>query len=179
MSNPLHSLGGIPRHRISVIDPPRNRILRKRMVKKIALEEHFLSPGLVDYWRPTMSEVAPERGEYFFRNLTDFGELRLQSMDRAGIARSVLSIAGPGVQPERDATTAARRARESNDFLAREIEKRPDRYSGFAHLAMQDAKAAADELERCMRDLKFCGAMINGHTRGQYLDDAALNTFWE
>ena len=27
------------------------------MVKKIALEEHFLSPGLVDYWRPTMSEV--------------------------------------------------------------------------------------------------------------------------
>ena len=109
------------------------------MVKKIALEEHFLSPGLVDYWRPTMTEVAPERGEYFFRNLTDFGELRLQSMDGAGIARSVLSIAGPGVQAERDAATATRRARESNDFLAREIEKRPDRYSGFAHLAMQDA----------------------------------------
>ncbi len=28
------------------------------MVRKIALEEHFLSPGLVDYWRPTMTEVA-------------------------------------------------------------------------------------------------------------------------
>ena len=149
------------------------------MVRKIALEEHFLSPGLVDYWRPTMTEVAPERGEYFFRNLTDFGELRLQSMDGAGIARSVLSIAGPGVQAERDAATATRRARESNDFLAREIEKRPDRYSGFAHLAMQDAKAAADELERCIRDLKLCGAMINGHTHGQYLDDAALYPFWE
>ena len=149
------------------------------MVRKIALEEHFLSPGLVDYWRPTMTEVAPERGEYFFRNLTDFGELRLQSMDGAGIARSVLSIAGPGVQAERDAATATRRARESNDFLAREIEKRPDRYSGFAHLAMQDAKSAADELERCIRDLKFCGAMINGHTHGQYLDDAALYPFWE
>ncbi len=82
------------------------------MVRKIALEEHFLSPGLVDYWRPTMTEVAPERGEYFFRNLTDFGELRLQSMDDAGIARSVLSIAGPGVQAERDTATATRRARE-------------------------------------------------------------------
>ena len=80
------------------------------MVQKIALEEHFLSPGLVDYWRPTMTEVAPERGEYFYRNLTDFGELRLQSMDRAGIARAVLSIAGPGVQAERDAATATRRA---------------------------------------------------------------------
>jgi 2,3-dihydroxybenzoate decarboxylase len=149
------------------------------MVNKIALEEHFLSPGLVDYWRPTMTEVAPERGEYFFRNLTDFGELRLQSMDSAGITRAVLSIAGPGVQAERDASTATRRARESNDFLAREIEKRPDRYSGFAHLAMQDASAAADELERCMRDLKLCGAMINGHTHGQYLDDPALYPFWE
>ena len=149
------------------------------MVEKIALEEHFLSPGLVDYWRPTMAEVAPERGEYFFRNLTDFGELRLQSMDRAGIARAVLSIAGPGVQAERDTATATRRARESNDLLAREIEKRPDRYSGFAHLAMQDAKTAADELERCMRELKFSGAMINGHTQGQYLDDPALYPFWE
>ena len=149
------------------------------MVQKIALEEHFLSPGLVDYWRPTMTEVAPERGEYFYRNLTDFGELRLQSMDRAGIARAVLSIAGPGVQAERDAATTTRRARESNDFLAAEIQKRPDRYSGFAHLAMQDPRGAADELERCIRDLKFCGAMINGHTHGQYLDAPELYPFWE
>ncbi len=96
------------------------------MVKKIALEEHFLSPGLVDYWRPTMSEVPPERGEYFFRNLTDFGELRLKSMDDAGIARSVLSIAGPGVQAERDAATATRRARESNDFLAARNRQAPE-----------------------------------------------------
>jgi len=144
------------------------------MVRKIALEEHFLSPGLIDYWRPTMSEVPPERAEYFFRNLTDFGELRLQGMDRAGIARSILAIAGPGVQAERDAATATRKARESNDYLAREIEKRPDRYSGFAHLAVQ-----ADELERCIRDFKFCGAMINGHTHGQYLDAPELYPFWE
>jgi 2,3-dihydroxybenzoate decarboxylase len=149
------------------------------MVHKIALEEHFLSPGLIDCWRPTMSEVPRERAEYFFRSLTDFGELRLKSMDDAGIVRSVLSIAGPGVQAERDAATATGRARESNDFLAREIAKRPDRYSGFAHLAMQDAKGAADELERCVRDLKFCGAMINGHTHGQYLDAAELYPFWE
>src|ERR1700680_3097972 len=149
------------------------------MVRKIALEEHFLSPGLVDYWQPTMTEVAPERGEYFFRNLSDFGELRLQSMDEAGIARSVLSVAGPGVQAERDAATATRRARESNDFLAQEVAKRPDRYSGFAHLAMQDAKGAADELERCVRELKFCGAMINGHTHGKYLDDRSYDPFWE
>jgi 2,3-dihydroxybenzoate decarboxylase len=111
--------------------------------------------------------------------LTDFGSRRLDAMDRAGIARAVLSIAGPGVQAERDSATAVRKARESNDFLAKEIRRRPDRYSGFAHLPMQDARAAADELERCLDDLKFCGAMINGHTHGQYLDDSALDPFWE
>ena len=73
-------------------------------------------------------------------------------MDRTGIERAVLSLAGPGVQIERDTATATRNARAANDFLATEVQKRPDRYSGFAHLAMQDAKAAADELERCMRD---------------------------
>jgi 2,3-dihydroxybenzoate decarboxylase len=72
-----------------------------------------------------------------------------------------------------------RKARESNDFLAGEIAKRPTRYSGFAHLAMQDGVAAADELERTMRDLGFLGAMINGHTNGQYLDHPSLYPFWE
>jgi 2,3-dihydroxybenzoate decarboxylase len=149
------------------------------MAQKIALEEHFLSPSLVDYWRPTMAGVAPVLAENFFNRLTDFGDLRIAAMDNAGIARSVLSIAGPGVQTERDAATASRKAAESNDFLAREIQKRPDRYSGFAHLAMQDPKGAGAELERCLRELKFCGAMIDGHTNGQYLDDPALAPFWE
>ena len=100
-------------------------------------------------------------------------------MDKAGIERSVLCLAGPGVQAERDTATAVRTAKSGNDFLAKEIQKRPDRYSGFAHLPMQDAKAAADELERCVRQLKFCGAMINGHTNGQYLDHPSLQPFWE
>src|SRR6478752_7977472 len=136
------------------------------MVKKIALEEHFLSPGYEDYWRTTIGDVDPKILGGLLAKLTDFGDMRIETMDRAGIARAVLAIAGPGVRSERDTATARRRAQESNDFLAREIQKRPDRYSGFAHLAMQDPAAAADELERCVRDLKFCGAMINGHTNG-------------
>jgi 2,3-dihydroxybenzoate decarboxylase len=149
------------------------------MVRKIALEEHCLTPGFEDYWGPTVVDLPANKRTDFLARLTDFGEMRLAVMDRAGIARCVLSLAGPGVQAERDPKTAVRRARESNDFLAREIAKRPDRYSGFAHLPMQDPVAAADELERAMRDLKFCGAMINGHTNGQYLDHPSLDPFWE
>jgi 2,3-dihydroxybenzoate decarboxylase len=149
------------------------------MVKKIALEEHFLCPDFIEYWNPTAVDLPAERREKALSRLTDFGEMRLSAMDEAGIARAVLGLAGPGVQAERDAATAVRRARAANDFLAREIAKRPDRYCGFAHLPLQDARAAADELERCMRELEFCGAMINGHTNGQYLDNPALYPFWE
>lgn len=149
------------------------------MVQKIALEEHFLAPGYEAYWRPTVGNIEPSHAANLLSRLTDFGEMRLQSMDQAGIAKSVLSIAGPGVQSERDAATATRAARAANDFLAGEIARRPGRYAGFAHLAMQDAKAAAAELERCMRELKFAGAMINGHTNGRYLDHPSLYPFWE
>jgi 2,3-dihydroxybenzoate decarboxylase len=149
------------------------------MVQKIALEEHFLSPGLIDYWRPTMTDVPAPLVETLTRRLTDFGEERLAIMDKAGIAKSVLSISGPGVQAERDAALATKRAAEANDFLAAEVAKCPDRYAGFAHIALQDAKSAARELERCVRDLGFKGAMINGHTHGLYLDDRSLNPFWE
>jgi 2,3-dihydroxybenzoate decarboxylase len=149
------------------------------MVKKIALEEHFLCPGFEAYWQPTVGDVDPAIYAQVVARLSDFGELRLAAMDQAGIARSVLALAGPGVQAERDITTARRNARAANDVLAREIAKRPDRYSGFAHLPMQDPAAAADELERCMAELKLCGAMINGHTNGQYLDHPSLYPFWE
>jgi 2,3-dihydroxybenzoate decarboxylase len=149
------------------------------MVGKIALEEHFLAPGFEDYWTPTVRGVDPKLAGNLLSRLTDFGEMRLNAMDEGGIARSVLAIAGPGVQSERDGATATRNARAANDFLAGEIQKRPDRYSGFAHLAMQDPLGAADELERAIRDLKFCGAMINGHTHGQYLDHPSLYPFWE
>src|SRR5580765_8962635 len=149
------------------------------MVKKIALEEHFLCPGFIEYWNPTVAEMPAAKRQRLLDLNTDFGEVRLASMDKAGIERAVLALAGPGVQAERDVATAIRTAKSGNDFLAKEIQKRPDRYSGFAHLPMQDAKAAADELERCVKELDFAGAMINGHTNGQYLDHPSLAPFWE
>jgi 2,3-dihydroxybenzoate decarboxylase len=148
-------------------------------MKKIALEEHFMAPGLEAYWQTLMADVEPATHDLLLAHLRDFGELRLNAMHRAGVERSVLSIAGPGVQIERDVKTACRKAGAANDFLAKQINSRPDRFAGFAHLPMQDPKAAADELERCMRDFGFCGAMIHGHTNGQYLDHPALDAFWD
>src|SRR5262249_57262293 len=99
------------------------------MVKKIGLEEHFLDSATEAYWRPTMVDVAPEKTAQLYACLTDFGEQRLKMMEQHDITRMVLAIAGPGVQVERDATTALRTARAWNAFLAQEGAKRHNSYS--------------------------------------------------
>jgi 2,3-dihydroxybenzoate decarboxylase len=147
-------------------------------MKKIALEEHFMFPGLVEYWKETSVNINRQLFEKALGALSDFGDRRLEVMDKGGVDFAVLSLAGPGVQIERDTQTAVRVARQVNDLLAREIQKQPKRYGGFAHLAMPDPLGAADELERCVRNLGFQGAMIDGHTNGAYLDDR-FSPFWE
>ncbi len=145
----------------------------------IALEEHFIIPSFLDYLAQGMPNVPADAKATLIRRLLDFGEERLSEMDAGGVRKSVLSISGPGVQCEPDVATATRLAAEANDVLADVIANRPDRYGGFAHLAMQDPGAAADELERCVRVLGFSGVMINNHTLGVYLDDARNDVFWE
>lgn len=149
------------------------------MTRKIALEEHFMAPGFTDYFSRTSVNISPELFGKALNALQDFGELRLSKMDAIGIEKAVLSLSGPGVQAEKETAVAIAKARECNDFLAAEIARHPDRYAGFAHLAMQDANAAADELERSVKQLGFVGAMINGQTNGAYLDDDRFSVFWE
>lgn len=146
---------------------------------KIALEEHFMHPDFFDYFGKTAINISPDLFGKAREALLDFGERRLAAMDVIGVEKSVLSLAGPGVQAEKRTDTAVKLARKVNDFLAEEIAKQPDRYGGFAHLAMQDPAGAADELERCVRDLGMQGGMINGQTGGTYLDDDRYAPFWE
>ncbi len=146
---------------------------------KIALEEHFLLLDFVEYFAETYPNINPEIAKMGLGVLPDLGDRRIAIMDQNRIDYSVLSIAGPGVQVEKDAALALRRSKSANDFLAKEIQKRPSRYGGFAHLAMQNPVEAANELERAMHDLNFQGAMINGQTNGEYLDLDKYSVFWE
>lgn len=149
------------------------------LTPKIALEEHFIHPDFVEYWARTAPNISPDLFGKARTALEDFGEMRLSAMDKVGVGKAVLSLAGPGVQVERRTDTAVRLARQVNDHLAEQMAHRPDRYGGFAHLAMQDPAQAADELERCVRELGMQGAMINGQTGGTYLDDDRYSPFWE
>lgn len=146
--------------------------------KKIALEEHFLAPGFKEYFETTAINISPDLFDKAYGALQDFDGRRLDVMDDAGIEKSILSLAGPGVQAERNTAVAIKRARECNDFLAEKMRAQP-RFGGLAHVALQDPQEAANELERCNKDLGFCGVMINGQTNGAYLDDDRFSVFWE
>lgn len=148
-------------------------------VKKIVLEEHFLTPALVKYARDMERSIAPEPMEYYKTRLFDLDNLRLEEMDKHGVDVAVLSVTTPGVQIEPDRSLAVRLAKETNDFLARAIERHPTRFKGFAHLPLQDPREGADELERTVRQLGFRGALINGHCNGDYLDHERFWPVWE
>jgi predicted TIM-barrel fold metal-dependent hydrolase len=66
-------------------------------------------------------------------------------------------------------------AREANDYLADAVRRHPQRLAGFASLALAKPEAAVKELQRMVQKNGFQGAVINGHTRGRYLDD---KSFW-
>ena len=149
------------------------------MEKKIALEEHFMHPDFVDYWANTAINISPELFGKVRNKLEDFGDERINEMNKIGIEKSVLTLAGPGVQAEYFTNIAVKKAKFLNDYLAEKISGNDKRYGGFAHLALQDPRAAADELERATRDLGFSGALINGTTNGAYLDDDRFSVLWE
>jgi 2,3-dihydroxybenzoate decarboxylase len=150
-----------------------------KRVGKIALEEHFMAPDFVDYFAETYPNISPEIAKRGLAALLDLGDERIAIMDRHQIDLVVLSLAGPGVQVEKDAAVAVKKSKSVNDFLAGAIQKHPGRFGGFAHLAMQNPAEAANELERCVRELGFQGAMINGQTSGEYLDLDKYSVFWE
>jgi 2,3-dihydroxybenzoate decarboxylase len=110
---------------------------------------------------------------------------RLAEMDASGIDVAVLSQTVPGVQGIPDGATAAAAARDINDFLSGIIATHPDRYAGFANIALHDPPSAAGELDRCVTRLGFKGAMINGFSNigdvntAEYLDAPKFLPFWE
>ena len=149
------------------------------MLRKIALEEHFTSPGFEGYSKAFTSLMSEAEFKALSEKLNDFDDKRLSLMDAAGIDVMILSQTGPGVQAEADPDLAITKSRQTNDFLAAQIARNPSRYAGFAALPMHRPAEAVRELSRCVHEHGFKGAMVNGHTLGQYYDDPAYDPVWK
>jgi 5-carboxyvanillate decarboxylase len=160
--------------------------------KRIATEEAFATKELMKAYRDLLARKGSddigfnslmgyyldnpsERTRAVAARLEDLGPRRIADMDATGIAMQILSITSPGVQIF-DADEAVGLARSANDELAAAIAAHPTRYAGLAAIAPQNPQAAAKELERAVTRLELKGAIVNSHTRGEYLDDPK---FWD
>lgn len=136
---------------------------------KIALEEHFVLPETIDT-SYAVRDLPPETRH----KILDVGSGRIADMDRGGLDICILSLTAPGVQAVPNIAQAVTQARRTNDYLAENIAKNPKRLKGFATLPLQDPQAAAQELTRSVRDLGFCGALVNGFSQISEADSAVF-----
>jgi 2,3-dihydroxybenzoate decarboxylase len=151
---------------------------------KIAVEEHFVTPELKD---TIFGSIGWKKEEWtaMAAALQETGEVRLADMDAAGIEIAAVSLAAPCIQDIVDPGEATAKAADANDALAEVVARHPDRYVGLAALALQDPGKAADELERCVTELGFRGALVNGYSSvgdlgtAHYYDEEAYLPFWE
>jgi predicted TIM-barrel fold metal-dependent hydrolase len=152
------------------------------MQGKIGLEEHFAIEETVNDSRG----FFPDRVWQEVRErVLDLHGRRVRLMDQYGIEMMLLSLNAPAVQAIPDPAKANELARRANDFLAEQVRKRPDRFQGLAALPMQDPELAAKELQRCVTELGFKGALVNGFSQvGDkdtvvYYDLSQYWPFWE
>ena len=136
----------------------------------IALEEHFTTRELQRRNAGTDKRLFSGGGRR--PELLDLGAGRIADMDEAGIAIQVLSAVTPGAQNLAGADGVAF-ARKLNDRIANEVvAAHPDRFRAFATLPLSEPEAAADELERTVREHGFVGCMSYGPIGGRFLDHA-------
>jgi predicted TIM-barrel fold metal-dependent hydrolase len=146
----------------------------------VTLEEHISFPEMAGKipkealggfgQSAAMQRIAPK--------LADITGERLNSMDANGITVQVLSVDSSGANLLNSQEGPAF-ASEYNDLIAERIAGFENRFTAFAHLPMTAPMAAADELERTVKEHHFRGAMIRGLTQDQFLDQPEFAPIFE
>lgn len=142
-------------------------------MRTIGTEEHFVTDEILARWAANSQrgdDVAINAPPGEMRDkLLEVGDRRLASMDDAGLDVQVISLTAPGLH-NLAAEEATHLQVETNDHIAALVRSNPERFQGFATLAMTAPEAAAHELERAVTKLGLNGAMLFGRTGSRNLD---------
>jgi len=90
-------------------------------------------------------------------------------MRKCGVDAQVITLTTPGVDRE-EPKRGARLAMLTNDAYGDIMERFPDKFVALATLPMQDPPAAAEELERAVKERGLRGVMIFSNVAGKPLD---------
>ena len=149
------------------------------MKRLITVEEHYNSISVSEKIRQIYEKNGTEAEKKAIQaavgqaapGVTDLGAERIAYMDAHGIDAQVISYAS-GLPATMEPEYSIALCRDVNNEMAEKAAAYPGRFYLFANLPLGDGEAAAKELERCVKELGFVGAMISGHYHDLPYDDA-------
>ncbi|KAK4905085.1 hypothetical protein LTR49_025578 [Elasticomyces elasticus] len=157
----------------------------RKQRKLITLEEHAVTPFKIPATSATFNTFEPEILAGLKDRLVNI-DLRIKIMDANNIGAQIISLNQPTAQAFTKLDGSLEFCRKANEFIHQTYcLKHPQRFFAFATLPTEDGQAAATELERCVKEYEFVGAMINGYTAtedpavGVYLDHPQFDALWE
>jgi aminocarboxymuconate-semialdehyde decarboxylase len=142
----------------------------------------------LDHYKPCCARMMI--GDHVFREITDNvwdPKRRIEECDRDKISMQVLSTVPVMFSYWAKPADALDLSRRLNDHIAEVVRDHPKRFAGLATIPMQDPDLAAQELERCVRELGLRGAQIGTHVDAnshcarnetRNLDDTSLDPVW-
>ena len=157
------------------------------MKKLITVEEHYGSDAVNAKIRKIFEEHGTEEqknsigravGTASAPGVTDLGAERIAYMDAHGVDAQVISYAS-GIPATLEPEYSVSLCQDVNNEMAEKAAAYPGRFYLFAHLPHGDGKAAAKELERCVKELGFVGAMLSGHYHDLPYDDPLYYPIFE
>ena len=136
----------------------------------ITLEEHFLAKATQEFYAANGTQHPDDNpGTMITTNLLDVGKKRLDSMKASHVSIQVISHC-PNLLHLDVATS-----KKINDELHHHIRSHHEHFRGLATLPMNYPEDASKELHRCVKELKFLGALIDSNCDGKFYDD---RRFW-
>jgi aminocarboxymuconate-semialdehyde decarboxylase len=126
--------------------------------------------GKEEIFRGGTPVVIPQPGHFDY-------ELRIRTMDEAGIEISVVSLTCPNVYWGGE-ETSVEAARESNDTMAQAQRHYPKRIRWFTSLPWEYPRHAIDELKRSC-DNGAVGVMVLANVNGRSLTDPFFAPVWQ
>jgi aminocarboxymuconate-semialdehyde decarboxylase len=154
------------------------------------LDARYGYPGFVrlDHYKPCCARMMI--GDRVFREVTDNvwdPKRRIEEMDCEKVSMQVLSTVPVMFSYWAKPNDALDLSRRLNDHIANVVRAHPRRFAGLATIPLQDPDMAAQELERCVRELGLRGAQIGTHVDANVhsgridtlnLDNASLQPVW-
>ena len=149
----------------------RQVVVGGRRVKTIDVHAHCVVPAAMAVMGKT-----PGANEMRGPGISEVGLRRIREMDEQGIDVEAISINPFWYQAERD--VAAQVVKINNETLTEWCAAHPDRFVGFASVALQFPDLAVQQLEHAIKKLGMCGVAVGASVAGYEFSDAKFHPFW-